>query len=213
MSSEQLTSILGRISVEIWLAHEALGVYAASAEAAQALQGRNFNHLFGVIQRHARDALILSVCNLFEKPNKSYPNYSVPSALAKIEDTCDWQEVTPLNSIPKLHEFIRQRIEPAFDICQPDAELTAAQLVFEYFKQECPGCSGERKNNALGDALDAVKVLRDKRVAHVENHDLEGLPQADFGGIIKLLCFAEDFDRFVSLGLFGFSLAAEARPE
>ncbi len=210
MSDNKLSEIFNRIQGEIFLAHEAYGIWKAIAEGADSLDKSEFRQMFGIIQRQSLGAFILSLCNLFEAPNGKYPNYSIHTALLIIHDILKDGNVH-IGDMRKLDEFIRTNIVSTFDIREdPTKIVTIPCIIYNYFKKECPS---PKKGKELDTILDALKVIRDKRVAHHEDHDLKGLAKTNFEGAIKMLCFAKTFENIIRYGLFGSSRKSTAKPE
>lgn len=199
-----------RISDEIFLAHEALGIYVAIAGGSETLKRAGHSHVFGVIQRQALGAFILSLCKLFENASEKYPNYSIRTALVCLH-TFHKDMSVPDQSAEKLDEYIRGVIDPTFSIYDPCKAATAADLIFTYFEEQCPRTPA-RTGKKFDAILDALKVLRDKRVAHHEDRSLGGLAETDFQSAIDLLCFAQTFVNIVRYGFFGFSIESTAEP-
>jgi hypothetical protein len=211
MSLTKLKEIVfDRIPVEIFLAHEALGVYMAIAEDSDSLNRSGHRHIFGIIQRHALGAFVLSLCKLFEEPNGRYPNYSIHTALVHLS-TCLNDVAVPDQSKAKLDEYIRTEIDSTFSVYDPLKAATTAQLVYTHFEEQCPRIPPQ-EGKKLDVTLDALKMLRDKRVAHDEDHSLVGLMETDLDSTIELLCLAQTFVNIIGYGFFGFSLKSTAQP-
>ena len=202
--------VFDRIPVEIFRAHEALGAYMAIAQESDSLNRSGHRQLFGIIQRQAFGALILSVCNLFERPNEKYPNYSIRTALLHFRSVLNSVAV-PDQSEVKLDEYIRAEIDSTFSIDDPLKAAAAAHVVCAHFEEHCP-CTPPRQGRKLDLILDALKVLRDKRLAHLEDLNLAGLTTTDLDGAIELLCYAQTFVNIVGYGFFGFSLKSISQP-
>jgi hypothetical protein len=211
MSLTKLKEIVfDRIPVEIFLAHEALGVCMAIAENSDSLNRHGHRHIFGIIQRQALGSFVLSLCNLFERPNRKYPNCSIHTALVHLRNGLN-DVAVPDQSKSKLDEYIRAEIDSTFSIHDPLKAAAAARLVYTHFDEQCPHMP-PREGKKIDVTLDALKVLRDKRVAHHEDHNLVGLMATDFDSTIELLCLAQTFVNIVGYGFFGFSLKSTAVP-
>lgn len=211
MPISKLKEILfDQIPVEIFLAREALGVHMAIAEKSDFLNHSGYRHIFGGIQRQALGAFILSLCKLFERRNKKHPNYSIPTALVHFRSV-SIDIAVPDQSAAKLDEYIRTEIDPSFSVHDPLKAITAAHMVCTHFEEQCPR-TPPRAGKILDATLDALKVLRDKRVAHHEDNSLVGLTSTDLDSAIELLCFAQTFVNIVGYGFFGFSLKSTAQP-
>lgn len=200
-------AIFERIWPEIFSAHECLGLYASIARYSDELNESNSNHLFGFVQRQALSGLVLSVCKLFEN-SKHYENFSIPTGLRHFRE--DITNISAQNRNLVLFEtFIRKNVDPSFSVENSEDIDRIPNLVHKYFDESCPR-SPARCPNRLNGFFEAVKVLRDKRVAHDEDCDLTGSATADMVGVVELLCFAKTFVNVVGYGFLGFSLDSEA---
>lgn len=200
--------VFDRIPVEIFIAHEALGIFMAISDKSDVLNTVSHRNIFGIIQRQSLGTFILSLCKLFERASKKYQNFSIPTALEYLYQHLDNVTVTD-QSFAKLIEFIRSEIDPTFDVQDRNR---IPQMVYTHFENLCPR-TPLRDGNKLDAILDALKVIRDKRVAHHEDHDLAGLTVTDLDGAIELLCFAQTFVNIIGFGLFGFSMDTITLPE
>ncbi|MBW2016777.1 MAG: hypothetical protein JRJ01_08040 [Deltaproteobacteria bacterium] len=204
MSTLQAKDIIfDQISTELFLGHNAIGVYMALSEHSAKLTSSPYRQAFGIIQRHALDAFILSVCKLYEKPNQRYPNYSIPTTLELIKKDIPNLSLENLD-IVKLVKFIQQKIDSNFAICQKDDISRIPTLIRDYFSLHCPQ-TPPRAGYELDGILDALKVLRDKRVAHHENTDISSMNTTDLNGALQLLAFGKTYINIVGYGFFGFS--------
>lgn len=209
MSLETAKKILNRLRVEIILAHDAIGIYVAISDHAGTLNNSSFRRPLALIQRHALGSFIIAVCNLFEPRDKHNRNFSIPTALFHLRK----HQTSLADAIQepiKLEEFIQQEIEPSFDLYNLGEMGRIPGLLLDYFDETCPKTdvvSGE-----LNHALDALKVLRDKRVAHAEDADIQGMSKTNLDGVSQLLAYAQTFVNMVGGGILGFSLEARADP-
>jgi hypothetical protein len=196
------------LPVEISLAHDAIGMYIAISEQSKALNKPRFAHAFGLIQRHALGAFILSLCKLFEPQNPRYPNFSIPTAICHLQDHLVALPSPNQNCI-KLEVFIQNHIDHTFKMARQADLVRGPALILEYFADTYPQVP-PRRGNDLDHVLDALKVLRDKRVAHPEDCNLEELSKTDLDGALRLLAYAKTFVNICGYGFFGFSMEAVA---
>ena len=199
--------ILDRISVEVFVGHNAIAVYIALSEHSHALNNLPFKQALGTVQRHALDAFVLSLCKLYEKPDKRYPNYSIPTTVALLKETVSDLTVRP-QSQAQLENFIQTRIDPTFTVVDQSRIGCIPGIILNHFSKECPR-TPPRDENELDHILDALKVLRDKRVAHHEDADLSSLSKTSLDGALCLLAFAQTYVNIVGYGFFGFSQEGE----
>lgn len=199
--------ILNRVMVEVFLAHNAIAVYVALSDHSQPLNASRFKRTLGFMQRHAFDSFVLSICRLFEKPSERYPNFSIPTALNLLQQS----RTTLTQGIQNpalLEEFIRSRIDSRFVAINQNQIERIPAILLDYFSNECPR-TPPREEKELDIILDALKVLRDKCVAHHEDTDLSSLSKTDLDGALRLLSFANTLVNLVGYGLFGFSMHSE----
>jgi hypothetical protein len=208
MSTTQAKEIiLDRISVEVFLGHNAIGVYIALSKHSSALNALPYHQALGTIQRHAFDAFILSLCKLYERPSERYPNYSIPTTLKILRaDPCCL--AAGIQNSVGLEQFIRTHVDNNFAVRGPDDITRIPSLLLDHFSDHCPR-TPPRDGNKLDQTLDALKVLRDKRVAHHEDADLASLSKTDLDGALRLLAFAQTYINLVGSGFFGFSQETE----
>jgi hypothetical protein len=201
--------ILDRIPIEISHGHNAIAVYMALSDNSNTLNATPFHNILGTIQQHALDAFILSVCKLYEKPNRRYPNFSIPTTICMLKK--GQSELTVKGQKVVVWEpFIKAHIDPNFTAAALTDTSQLPDLILAHFSEKCPR-TPLREGNKLDLDLDAVKVLRDKRIAHSEDADLSLLSKTDLDGAKRLLSFAKTYMNLVGFGFFGFSQEGEVR--
>lgn len=195
--------LLHHVPEEISTGHNAIAIYISLSEHAEHLNKSQFRDCLGSIQRHAFDSFILSLWKLFEPPSKRYPNFSIPTAIQILQ-----QQLGTLNistqKCAKLAEFVQSEIDSNFSVRSGNDLNRVPDLIIRYFGDRCPQ-TPPRRTYELDVIFDALRVLRDKRVAHYEDHDLRGLSTTDLDGAIRLLAFAETVVNVLGYGFFGFS--------
>jgi hypothetical protein len=203
--------LLRHVPDEISTGHNAIAIYISLSEHAERLNKSRFRDCLGSIQRHAFDSFILSLWKLFEPPNKRYPNFSIPTAIQSLQ-----QQLGALNisaqKCAKLAEFVQSEINSSFSVRSGNDLNKVPGLIIGYFGDRCPQ-TPPRKTYELDVIFDALRVLRDKRVAHHEDNDLQGLSTTDLDGVKHLLAFAETAVNVVGYGFFGFSQQTTVSPE
>jgi len=202
--------LLDHVTHEISTGHNAIAIYILLSDHAETFNKSQYRDCLGTIQRHAFDAFILSICKLYEPPKK-YPNFSIPTAIQNLQ-----QQLVSLNiSVEKcahLTEFVQREIDPGFTACCETDLNRVPSLIIEHFADRCPQ-TPPRNTYELDLIFDALKVLRDKRVAHYEDNDLQGLSTTDLYGAQRLLAFAKTVIKVMGYGFFGFSQQAPVTPE
>ena len=103
-----------------------------------------------------------------------------------------------------LEQFIQEKVSQEFVVRNPNHIRLIPGLVLKYFVEECPR-TPPRDGKESDIIFDALKVIRDKRVAHHEDADLSLLSKTDLDGAIQLLTFAQTYVNLVGYGFFGFS--------
>jgi hypothetical protein len=203
--------IFDQVQIEVTLGHNAIAVFIALSEHSQVLNALPFRQTLGSMQHHAFDAFILTLCKLYEKRSKRYPNYSIPTTLELLQENSS--DLGPkIQNYVRLEEFIKTHVEPSLAVHDQRHIERIPGLVLEYFLQEHPRTPSQ-EGKELDIILDALKVLRDKRVAHNEDADLSSLNKTDLDGAIRLLAFAQTYVNLVGYGFFGFSKDGEVSAE
>ncbi len=200
-------NILEYTTTEIFLGHNAIGVYIAISDHASRLNASSFSQVFGTIQRHAFDAFILSLCKLYERPSQRYPNSSIPTTLELLRKNPS-ELTSGIQNYVQPERYIQAHIDETFVVSGDDDTKRIPGLILDHFSEHCPQ-TPPRNGKQLDFILDALKVLRDKRVAHHENTDLSLLTKTNLDGAIRLLAFAQTVVNLVGYGFFGYSRDAE----
>lgn len=194
--------MFGKLPSEISLAEQAISMYQNIGQYASSLSNSKYRELFGLMQTHAFSAAILSLGNLLERPSQRYPNFSIPTALDYLKTDLDNVPVNEASKM-KLAEYLSADTkEQEYLILNPQKLKCSLLLGLD---DRCPRIPS-RAGYPLDASFQAIKVLRDKRVAHFEDHDLSGLTTTDWNGVQSLVSYCESFKNLVGYGLFGFSL-------
>ena len=194
--------ILKKIPSEISLVEQAISMYQNIGQYASSLSISEYRELFGLMQTHAFSAAILSLGNLFERPSQRYPNFSIPTALDYLKTDLDNVPVNVASKM-KLAEYLStDPKEHGYLILNP--QKLKRSLLLD-LGDKCPRIPS-RSGYPLDASFEAVKVLRDKRVAHFEDHDLSGFKTTDWNGVESLVSYCKSFINLVGYGLLGFSL-------
>jgi hypothetical protein len=196
---------------EICAAHNAVAIYISLSEHAERLNKSQFRDCLGSIQRHAFDSFILSLSKLFEPPNKRHPNLSIPTAVENLQRQLGYLDISA-QKCAWLVEFVQSEIDSNFSVRSRNDLNEVPGLIIRYFGDRCPQ-TPPRKTHSLDVIFDALRVLRDKRVAHHEDNDLQGLNTTDMDGVKRLLAFAETVVNVVGYGFFGSSRQTTVSPE
>jgi len=147
----------------IFEAEQSLSLIEVCGKNHEFLAHNHFGELFGTIQWMAINQFILSLTKLYEKPNERYPNLSLPSILNYIEAKAEQLEPQELH--PVRCGFKLLGIETV-DFDAADSSLKRSYLIVRHIRARMPDID---KSNALF----ALKTLRDKKIVHPEDVDLD----------------------------------------
>lgn len=187
--------VLRRIPSQVTHAVNALAVVKAIGTRNESLKETEFNHLFGSLQNFLVAPLILTTCNLFERPSKRNPTFSIPTAQQYLRSACQ-EPPFVARSARGIEILIREKLK----LPVPTNAIDAAETVCAHFEQACPRYNNPRLSHPLDDFLKKLREQRDKRVAHLEDN-LVG-PSTDVSGLIRLLEFASHFANSIGQAFF-----------
>jgi hypothetical protein len=163
-ASEMLQIVQEGPFTDIFLALQARHLVQAIGEHADGINTSSFKPLFAAVQSHAADCFILAVTRLLEREGSRYPLQSVQGALLYLR--------AHATQLP-LREpvFLEQSMDRLGYWPQLEA-LHGAQLT----EAVVDALLGRLPHLAENNALNALKTLRDKRIAHPERVRVESLP-------------------------------------
>ena len=165
---------------------EARDLHKQVANQAEPINAAGYGEFFLHVQNAAVAAVTLSITKLFENPHAVYPTRSIPAALELIRANADsW---TDLNIGPGIADLKRMGIDT-----EALSGLTGAEFVRAFtncLKKACPAPG--KTNNDLSKPLSALKVRRNKMVAHNQTVDIATLETATWQDAERLLRFAID---------------------
>jgi hypothetical protein len=160
---------------DIYKAEQALKLSAVVGESADAVNVSTFSHLFSTVQGYATEQFVLAINRLLE-PQKRYALLSLPGVLAFLgEHAADLplEQPTFLEQAMKRQGLWSDEIRSATGPDQTKAVADALQSKLPVATQNA--------------ALNALKALRDKRIAHPENISAEAIPRTTWEEAEKLL--------------------------
>jgi len=154
---DDLEAILNEgVSSDIFLADQAFALYACIGEHAAGVNASTYSDVLSTMQRGALSEFVLAVTRLYDVP-RQYPLRNIPGALSFIEEHA--QELKIEQPIVLRRDMQRLRVWcPEMD--GPDA----AEIV----RAVCRSLRARVPRVATSRALDALRALRDKRIAHHE---------------------------------------------
>lgn len=208
--------IFDHIISEIDLAHHAYTLLMAISENAESLKRSRYKAIIGLMQKQALDAMVISVCKLYERKNERYKNFSIHTAICYLDKLYNSNGILidNISDLFQLKDFLISK-ESCLDINlfnYHDANRIPG-LLLEYFRKICPkGFENSFcKNHELEVRLNALKMLRDKRIAHDEDEDIDSpdFPKTNLEGVRQLLAFAQTFVNIIGYGFFGHSQDGE----
>ena len=194
-SAERLDDIVSKGVVIDTHAEEALTLNLLVGRYANEIRSTPFNAFFGSLQASLDRLAILSVTRLYESPNMRYPIRSIPAAIELVH-----MEAKNL-PVHQRDVLVQKLVEYGHDQTTIAAlsDLMVTKLLADKFYEQLPRADGL---NELSRALNALKTMRDKSIAHNEVVDVSQVPEATptYGEIRKLLDYAKKFLGIVGIG-------------
>jgi hypothetical protein len=203
---EELEDIISNgIVLDIFEAEQALALENLIGINAAAINEQKFGSLFGSLQVILAKCFILAVNRLYEKPNPRYQIRSIPEALKVLE------KYAKEFDIKRKSIFIGKLEELGYDARQlknmSDVDLTLK--IVKYFSENLPQSlifeAGTQK------ALNALKTIRDKAIAHREAIEVSGLKIPSYAKIDQLIDLAIKFVIIVGDGYLGVNYEVDGR--
>ncbi|MCX6122184.1 MAG: hypothetical protein NTX44_11280 [Ignavibacteriales bacterium] len=146
------------------------------------LEGTPYVLFFQNLQMILSDHLIVHITKLFEPIDKRYEVISVPTTLQIISENVDNLEIIE-------RPLVCQHLANLGILLNNSWSITSAELnriIVDHFQSTMP--SLDNSNSLL-----ALKVIRDKRIAHRELMDISGSPTTSFRDAYNLITYAQNF--------------------
>ena len=163
------------ISTDIYLAHEAHGIFRTIGERAPSATASTYQPMLVALQAYASAEFVLAVTRLLERERGKYELHSVHGVLMFLRDNAQVirarQPLWIQQSMRRLGAWNEVPHEPGREQTRAVVDALLSRLP-------------HHTNNA---ALNALKELRDKRIAHPERAKPEGLPTTSWSEALKLL--------------------------
>jgi hypothetical protein len=198
-----LKSEIKPLVANVFLADQAYNLLKTSCDFADGLNSANFGNLFVFLQSIFSDKFILSVTKIFEKENPRHHIHSIPVVIGLLEKNSD------VLSIIQRYNFLRVLNDNGLRESTleglTDSELT--HVVVAHFRASLPDII-KKRNCELSRALDAVKSIRDKRIAHDEKV-ATGFPPVTWAELNKLLAYAKSFIEAIGWGYLSIAYKAD----
>ena len=175
---QQLDSMIRRGLVEfIFEAEQSLSLVEACGANTKALAAYNFGELFGTIQGFAINQFVLSITQIYEQPNRRYPNLGIQSVLKYVEEQADSLQIRE----PVLLNCGLKRLGITPDpLDRSESEREKNIRLVELLRGCIPNIQGTP-------ALNALKALRNKKIAHPEDINLESIEKTTWEEAEELL--------------------------
>jgi hypothetical protein len=145
-------------------------------------EGSRYQQLFQDLQMVLSDHLIVHITKLFEKPDGRYEVISIPSTLQLISDNRATLEIIEGPLVGQ--HLLRLGVELAKPWQLSSQELS--QIIVDFFDATMPSWENST-------SLQALRLLRNKRIAHREVVDISGSPTTTFRDAFNLVKFAQNF--------------------
>lgn len=191
----QLDDIISEgVVPDLYHAEEVLCLGELIGREARRINEATFGSFFGSLQIVFGRFLILSVARMFETPGPRYPIRSIPAALEVLRENCESLRLEERAHV--IRALCRQGVPETEIKRMRDFELT--RFLADFFGRRLSEAHPEGVDNAQ--ALQALKTLRDKNIAHPEAIRPEDLPQATFAQIHGIVALARTFVGAIGLG-------------
>lgn len=201
---EKLEGIIRQgVAVDLFHADEALSLDMFVGQHADEINKATFGAFFGSLQIILTRNLILHVAKMYEKPSKRYPTRSIPSAIVILKDHGDDLVIEQRPGL--VAALARRGALPGEMKKLSDRELT--NYLVSFFEQRYSKAHPEGVANSR--ALEALRTLRDKVVAHPEAIRLEDMPKPLYQEIEDLMELARAFVAAVGSGYLSFDYEAD----
>jgi len=199
-ASEELKDLITNgIVLDIFEAEQALALEEFIGKNAEAINEHRFGSFFGSLQIILAKCFILAVTRLYEQPNPRYRIRSIPEALNLLQK---FANELPIKRKPLVLDKL---VDFGYDMKQvqvmPDKEITLR--IVKYFSDNLQPKTIISNINEIHDALDALKKVRDKALAHREAIEVSGLRLPSYAKIDKLVDLAKKFVVVVGNGYLG----------
>lgn len=206
---EELEDIISNgIVPDIFEAEQALALESLIGINAAAINEQKFGSLFGSLQVILAKCFILAVTRLYEKYEKPNPKYrirSIPEALKVLE------KYAKEFGIKRKAIVIGKLEESGYDVGQLQ-KMSDVDLTLKIVKHFSENLSQSLISEAgMPRALNALKTIRDKAIAHREAIEVSGLKIPSYAKIDQLIDLAIKFVIIVGNGYLGINYEVDGR--
>jgi len=203
---EELEDIISNgIVLDIFEAEQALSLESLIGINAAAINEQKFGSLFGGLQVILGKCFILAVTRLYEKPNPKYRIRSILEALKLLEKYAKEFDI-------KRKPLVMRKLEELGYDAEQLQNMSDADLTLKIVKH----FSGSLPKTIISDAdmpraLNALKTVRDKAIAHREAIEISGLKIPSYAKIDQLVDLAKKFVIIVGNGYLGMNYELDGR--
>ncbi len=188
-AKDRLNDIISNgVVIDIFHAEEALKLNDLISQDADRINDATFGAFFGSLQIILIRHLILTMNRIFEREGERYSVRSIPAAIKVLSKHADGLTIEQKPVVIAMLYDSGFDVEQLANVSTPDF----TRIIANYFSETAPQ-AGLKEPEGLSEALDALKTLRDKFVAHPEAVKPEDLPKTTFREISQLLGFAKFF--------------------
>ena len=184
---------------EIFEAEQTLALEELIGINAKVINEQRFGNLFGSLQIILAKCFVLAIARLYEQPNPRYRIRSIPEALNLLQK---FANELPIKRKPLV---LNKLVEFGYDMEQvqvmPDKEITLR--IVKYFSDNLQPKTIISNINEIHDALDALKKVRDKAIAHPEAIEASELKLPTYAKIDQLVDMAKKFVVVIGNGYLG----------
>jgi len=151
---------------DIFRADEAHAIVQRIGEHAEAVTASMYVPTFVALQQYSIEQFVLAITRLFDAPKKNYPLRSLPAIVQSVIEHADTLPIKEPAFLQTALTHLAPHIE-GFDPSKGGASTLVAMGIVQA-RLPTPDTSP---------AVEALKALRDKRLAHPEHIEAESIPK------------------------------------
>jgi len=188
---------------DTFVARESIGLIYTLAVSGAGPATQTYEPFFQAVDVAMAERFVLAVCRLYDPPSARNEVRSIPAVLALLGEA--------KADLPILN---RRALEIRLRHAGVDADLTSlteADLwdhTYDHFSRRCPSAKATT-SEALSRALEALKMRRDKRIAHSEHTPDLLFPSVTWEVAQELVSFAEGFLSCYACGFLQYMVSME----
>lgn len=174
------------VAVDIFKADQCISLLDEIGTSSDVLNRASFGDLFGNLQGYLTEQVILAITKIFEQPNARYPTRSIPSALKILDENAERIPIAEPRILRK--RLLELGADQKSLEKKSDSELT--KLLVVLLRTAMPSVSADDPSKLSG-PMNALKIARDKKIAHHEAIAAESMARTTWGEINPLLEFSK----------------------